>query len=93
MLVLTRQQGESIILGDNIFIKVLETGGEPSSKVRIAIDAPDDIDIVRTEILLTRKELREKLDGMRSTKVGKRIKKEIQQMETAANTPAEESVS
>lgn len=93
MLVLSRQQGESIILGDNIFIKVLETGGEPSSKVRIAIDAPDDIDIVRTEILLTRKELREKLDEMQSTKISKRIKKEIRQLENTVSTLAEESAS
>ena len=93
MLVLTRQQGESIILGEDIFIKVLETGGEPSNKVRIAIEAPEDVDIVRTEILLSRKELREKLDKMRSAKVSKRIKKEIKQLEVTASTPAEGSAS
>lgn len=93
MLVLSRKQGESIILGDNIFIKVLETGIEPNNQVRIAIEAPEDVNIVRTEILLTRKELRDKLDKMRSAKVSKRIKKEISQLEVSSDAPAEESAS
>ena len=93
MLVLSRKKGESIILGDDIFIKVLDAGVEPNAQVRIAIDAPEDVNIVRTEILLTRKELREKLDEMHSTKVSKRIRKEIRQLELTTGIPAEGSVS
>lgn len=93
MLVLSRKKGESIILGEDIFIKVLETGGEPNDQVKIAIDAPEDVNIVRTEILLGRKELRDKLEEMRSAKVSKRIKKEISQLEVSRDTPAEESAS
>lgn len=47
MLALTRKKGESIIIGDNIVIKVLEVNGD---KVRLGIEAPSDITIYREEI-------------------------------------------
>ncbi len=47
MLVLTRRAGESIRIGDNITVRVLEARG---SQVRIGIDAPEDIKIYREEI-------------------------------------------
>jgi carbon storage regulator len=47
MLILTRKLGESIKIGDDIEIKLLSTKGD---QARIAINAPDDVDIRREEI-------------------------------------------
>lgn len=47
MLILTRKIGESIIIGDNIIVKVVETG---KNSVRIGIDAPKDITVLRQEV-------------------------------------------
>lgn len=48
MLILTRQVGESIIINDNIRITVTRIQG---GEVKIGIDAPDEINIVRSELL------------------------------------------
>ncbi len=50
MLILTRKIGESILIGDNITIKVVETG---KNSVRIGIDAPKEIAVLRQEVLET----------------------------------------
>ena len=50
MLILTRKIGESILIGDNITIKVVETG---KNSVRIGIDAPRDITVLRQEVFDT----------------------------------------
>lgn len=47
MLVLTRKAGETIRIGDNITVRVLEARG---SQVRIGIEAPGDVKIYREEI-------------------------------------------
>jgi carbon storage regulator CsrA len=47
MLVLTRRQGESIKIGEDIRITVLQSLGR---KVRIGIEAPDNVKIVRNEL-------------------------------------------
>ena len=47
MLVLTRRVGESILIGDNVEVKVSEIGG---GQVRLSFTAPDDVAIVRKEI-------------------------------------------
>ncbi len=47
MLVLTRKNGEKIKIGDNIYISVLEIS---KSGVRIGIDAPKNIEILRYEV-------------------------------------------
>ena len=49
MLALTRKKGESIIIGDDIEIVVLEIVGD---KVRLGIEAPREITIHRQEIYL-----------------------------------------
>ena len=47
MLVLSRKEKESFLLGDNIEITVLEISGD---KAKIAINAPRDITILRKEL-------------------------------------------
>ncbi len=47
MLILTRKVGESIIIGDDIVIKVVETG---KNNIRIGIDAPREITVLRQEV-------------------------------------------
>ncbi len=47
MLILTRKIGEGIILGDDIRISVLEIRGK---QIRIGIEAPTDVVVLREEI-------------------------------------------
>ena len=47
MLVLSRQKEESIIIGDNIEIKIVDVRGD---KVRLGITAPREISVHRSEI-------------------------------------------
>lgn len=47
MLVLTRKLGEKIQIGGGITVSVVEIRG---SKIRLGIDAPDDVPIVRSEL-------------------------------------------
>lgn len=48
MLVLSRRQSESIVINGNITVTILVCDG---GKVRIGIEAPKDVNIVRTELL------------------------------------------
>lgn len=48
MLVLSRKISESLIIGHNITITILDIG---RGQVRIGIDAPKDINIVRSELI------------------------------------------
>ena len=47
MLVLTRKQGERIVIGDDIVITVVRTKG---SSVRVGIQAPAHVPVLRGEI-------------------------------------------
>lgn len=47
MLVLSRKAGESIVIGEGIEVTVLNVG----NKVSIGITAPDEVRIVRSELL------------------------------------------
>ncbi|HEY3865163.1 MAG TPA: carbon storage regulator CsrA [Solirubrobacteraceae bacterium] len=49
MLVLTRKSNQSIMIGDDIEVSVLSVMGD---KVRIGIQAPQEIPVFRTEIYL-----------------------------------------
>jgi carbon storage regulator len=49
MLVLTRKSGQSIMIGDDIEVRVLSSNG---TKVRLGIQAPADVPVHRTEIYL-----------------------------------------
>ena len=48
MLVLSRKLNESIVIGDNIRIKVVGISG---SQIRLGIEAPGDIKVMRQELL------------------------------------------
>ena len=50
MLVISRKQGESLYLSDNIKITIVSVTGD---KAVIGIDAPKDIKIVREELAAT----------------------------------------
>jgi carbon storage regulator len=47
MLVLTRKLSEGIRIGDDILVKVIRTG---KGSIKIGIDAPDDMRVVRAEL-------------------------------------------
>ncbi len=47
MLVLSRQRDESIIIGDNIVLTIVDIRGD---KVRLGIEAPQEIPVHRQEV-------------------------------------------
>ncbi|MEG6616516.1 carbon storage regulator CsrA [Peptococcaceae bacterium 1198_IL3148] len=47
MLVLSRKKGQSINIGNNIVVVVLDA---QKDQVRLGVEAPQDVDIYRTEI-------------------------------------------
>ncbi len=47
MLVLSRQRDESIIIGDNVQVTIVDIRGD---KVRLGIEAPADIPVHRKEV-------------------------------------------
>ena len=49
MLALTRKKGESLVLGNNIQVKVLDIKGD---QVKLGVEAPKEISIYREEIYL-----------------------------------------
>ena len=55
MLVLTRRVGETLKIGDDIEIVVLS---DERGQVRLGIDAPKNINIVRSELLLRPREIK-----------------------------------
>jgi carbon storage regulator len=57
MLILTRKVGETILIGENIRIMVIQVRGK---QVRLGIEAPPDLLVLRTE---------EKLDSEKKPKV------------------------
>ncbi len=56
MLILRRKKNESILIGDNIRITVLESAADG---VRLAIDAPKSLSILREELTEAEQENRE----------------------------------
>ena len=47
MLILTRRVGEALVIGRDITISV---GGVKGNQVRLGIDAPEDVPVLREEI-------------------------------------------
>lgn len=48
MLILSRNKEQEFKIGDNITVKILEVNGK---QVKIGIEAPKEINIVRTELI------------------------------------------
>jgi carbon storage regulator len=48
MLILTRRTEESLLIGDDVTVTVL---GVKGSQVRIGIEAPRDVEVLRSELL------------------------------------------
>ena len=51
MLILQRKAGESLVIGDDITVRVISVDG---TRVRLAIDAPGDVSILRSELITAR---------------------------------------
>lgn len=49
MLILTRRVGESIVIGGNVVVTVVEAGRD---HVRIGVEAPRSVDVHRQEVYL-----------------------------------------
>lgn len=47
MLIITRKSGEGVYIGEDISVTVIEASKD---KVRLGIDAPRDVKIIRTEL-------------------------------------------
>ena len=48
MLILHRKKGESLVINENIKVTIVDVSGE---KVKIAVEAPKEIPILRTELI------------------------------------------
>ena len=48
MLILQRKAGESLVIGEDITIRVVSVDG---TRVRLAISAPEDVSILRSELI------------------------------------------
>ena len=48
MLILQRKAGESLLIGEDITIRVVSVDG---TRVRLAISAPEDVSILRSELV------------------------------------------
>lgn len=55
LLVLTRKENETVVIGDDVRVTVLEIRGD---KVRVGIDAPQEMAVHREEVWLTIQEQR-----------------------------------
>lgn len=51
MLIIRRRRGESIVIGEDIEIEILETS---PTQVKLGISAPKDVPVLRSEIRVTR---------------------------------------
>lgn len=47
MLILSRKDGQGVLIGDDIYVKIIESG---NGTVKIGFDAPSDMMILRDEL-------------------------------------------
>ncbi|OXT08740.1 carbon storage regulator [Thermoanaerobacterium thermosaccharolyticum] len=75
MLILTRKIGQSLIIGDDIEIKVVSIDGE---NIKIGISAPKNVSVVRKELLEVKDENKKAvlIDKSSLKKLEKLIKKD-----------------
>ncbi|MFU0782863.1 MAG: carbon storage regulator CsrA [Thermoanaerobacterium thermosaccharolyticum] len=75
MLILTRKIGQSLIIGDDIEVKVVGIDGE---NIKIGISAPKDVSVMRKELLEVKDENKKAalIDKSSLKKLEKLIKKD-----------------
>lgn len=66
MLVLSRKEGEKLVIGDNISVVVTRVAG---NRVTLGIEAPADVRIVRGELIPTEKDLQKVVPMRRAATV------------------------
>ena len=69
MLVLSRKVGERILIGDNIAITVVRVA---QGSVRIGVEAPDNLNVVREEVIPNSTEGNEKENVSKPSKTPKK---------------------
>ena len=74
MLVLSRKTNETIKIGDDIEIRILEVKGDT---VRIGIEAPKSVDILRGELVLSISESNTEASALDATLFSQLTKKTI----------------
>ncbi len=72
MLVLTRKENESIMIGDNIEVKILDVR---ENQVRVGVDAPREVTVHRKEIYLAIK--KENIEAAAAARDAKDVEKII----------------
>lgn len=74
VLVLSRQRDESIMIGDDIELTIVDIRGD---KVRVAINAPRDVPVHRSEVYRAMKKEREEAEKKKAAKEGTGDKIEV----------------
>ena len=64
MLVLSRKEGEKLVIGDNITVVVSRVAG---NRVTLGIEAPSDVRIIRGELKAQDREVHKVVTGSRAT--------------------------
>ncbi len=83
MLILQRKNNQSLTIGDNITVTILETGND---WVKLAIDAPKEISILRTELLEAASANQEAASSQLNESSISRIKDLMSQSKNSGNT-------
>lgn len=81
MLVIRRRAGESLRVGDNVEVEILEITG---TQVKLGISAPREVAILRKEVYLTQEQNRAAAAAARSP----RVQRWIGQLNAATAKPA-----
>ena len=91
MLVLTRRLGETIVIGDDIVIKIVDIHGK---QIRIGIEAPSEVSVYRGEIydriMQENKAAAEAANSQPSTAVPEDMKKILSKKITKSKAAAKE---
>ncbi len=66
MLVLSRKSGESIWINDNIEVRIVEVSND---KVKVGINAPKDVKILRSELCMTMESNKESSENVSPEKI------------------------
>lgn len=66
MLVLSRKSGESLWINDNIEVRIVEVSND---KVKIGINAPKEVKILRSELCMTMESNKESTESVSPNKI------------------------